>query len=151
MDCDGDGHLDSVCSNSKNSVETLQSSTKDCQSERLTIEDAACVTKGIAFKSSTFSPKLIVFIFITLSLGPKNWMSSVSDETFISELSIPGTHDSASDERGCNGDACQCQDATLEEQLNLGVRAFDIRLSYDTGAVTITYLSRSEIGFFFLF
>jgi len=118
VDCDGDGHLDSVCSNSKNSVETIQSSTKDCQSERLTIEDAACVTKG-----------------------PKNWMSSVSDETFISELSIPGTHDSASDERGCNGDACQCQDATLEEQLNLGVRAFDIRLSYDTGD--------SELGWHF--
>merc|ERR1712241_462464 len=59
-------------------------------------------------------------------------MSSVSDETLISELSIPGTHDSASDDRGCNSDACQCQDATLEGQLNLGVRAFDIRLSYDT-------------------
>ena len=57
----------------------------------------------------------------------------MSDDTNISELSIPGTHDSASDARGCNSDACQCQIYTLEEQLNLGVRAFDIRLSYDTG------------------
>lgn len=65
--------------------------------------------------------------------GNKNtdWMSYLPDYVFISELSIPGTHDTMA--RVCEWGAidpmcwAKCQDLTQDEQLNAGVRAFDIR------------------------
>lgn len=56
------------------------------------------------------------------------WMSFISDTKLITELTIPGTHNS-----GCIYDAPALPDTTktqslsIAEQLNIGVRFFDIR------------------------
>ncbi len=59
-----------------------------------------------------------------------NWMGKLADEKALSLLSIPGSHDSGS--RHSIADVAGiCQDLTIEEQLNAGVRFFDIRLRAD--------------------
>ena len=60
-----------------------------------------------------------------------NWMSYISDDTYISDISIPGTHDSASYRRGGIYSLAHCQNLNLENQLKVGVRYFDIRLDKD--------------------
>ena len=54
-----------------------------------------------------------------------NWMKQIKGETPICKISIPATHDSGA---LLGGAALQCQDITISEQLNAGVRGFDIRL-----------------------
>ncbi len=59
-------------------------------------------------------------------LDTYTWMGSLEDECLLSMLSIPGTHDSGA--KGSILGVANAQDLTLEEQLGLGVRCFDIRL-----------------------
>ena len=56
-----------------------------------------------------------------------NWMSNLDDDTKINKIYIPGTHDSGAlySFLGISG---KCQSYTIEDQLNMGVRFFDIRL-----------------------
>lgn len=56
-----------------------------------------------------------------------NWMSEVSDNQEIRKMSIPGTHDSGAT-HSIVDIAGKCQDLSIKEQLNIGVRLFDIRL-----------------------
>lgn len=66
-----------------------------------------------------------VFNFNAASpLAPMDWMGSLADATKISALTIPGTHDS------CTYNASsisKCQNLTLKQQLEAGIRFIDIR------------------------
>ena len=54
-----------------------------------------------------------------------NWMKDIPDETKLSEMTIPGTHDSLS----LFGICCaRTQTWTLVEQMKAGIRYFDVRL-----------------------
>lgn len=74
-----------------------------------------------------------LFLLLTLLSLPTHsqtiafneWMKSIADATPLCHISIPGTHDSGALE---GGEAFQTQELTLEEQLEAGVRCFDIRL-----------------------
>lgn len=57
-----------------------------------------------------------------------DWMSQVADETQITQMWIPGTHDTMADN---GGDLAECQSWTLMEQLQSGLRVFDIRIKHD--------------------
>lgn len=64
----------------------------------------------------------------TAKLGA--WMACIPDNIFYTMLSIPGSHDAAT--AGVSGilsDISKTQDATILEQLNSGIRAFDMRPS----------------------
>lgn len=52
------------------------------------------------------------------------WMTGLRDDTLLSELSIPGTHDTMA---LYGGDITQTQTLTLQRQLQSGIRAFDMR------------------------
>lgn len=70
------------------------------------------------------------------NLTGANWMSGISDDTYLSDISIPGTHDSGS--RIVDSYAskwAKCQSLSITEQLNIGVRYLDMRLEYDTSCV----------------
>ncbi|WP_033178824.1 phosphatidylinositol-specific phospholipase C domain-containing protein, partial [[Mycoplasma] anseris] len=63
-----------------------------------------------------------------------DWMSDLNDKKLLSDLNIPGTHDSAMFD--CVGAACTfgkwyalTQGANFAEQLKLGIRFFDLRLT----------------------
>lgn len=59
-----------------------------------------------------------------------NWMERIRDETKLSALSIPGTHDSATQYVSLNS-IFQCQDTAIKTQLENGYRYLDIRLVID--------------------
>ena len=52
------------------------------------------------------------------------WMKYLRDDVLLSELSIPGTHETMS---FYGGDAVQCQSMALNFQLQSGIRVLDIR------------------------
>lgn len=55
-----------------------------------------------------------------------NWITPLDDDIYVQQLSIPGTHDAAAYETtGFNLGATQGQ--TLEQQFDMGIRAFDMR------------------------
>ncbi len=68
-------------------------------------------------------------------LAPSNWMANIKDEVSLKDLTIPGTHDSGAD-YGCPDFSYSkyavCQDWTITEQLNKGIRYLDIRLKYNS-------------------
>ena len=69
----------------------------------------------------------------------KNWMANIDDKMWLSEMSIPGTHDTmtSSDhpDNTCNNfivsRCCQTQDLSLREQLDAGIRFVDMRLKHE--------------------
>jgi len=54
-----------------------------------------------------------------------DWMADLPDSLLISELTIPGTHESMS---RCGGSSIECNKTHLDEQFRGGIRALDIRL-----------------------
>ena len=56
-----------------------------------------------------------------------NVLTNLSDDIYISQLNIAGTHDSATAYVAMENTA-RCQDKTIAEQLQMGVRFLDIRL-----------------------
>ena len=56
-----------------------------------------------------------------------NWMEKINDETKLSAMSIPGTHDSATQYVSLSP-IFQCQDTDIKTQLENGYRYLDIRL-----------------------
>jgi len=55
-----------------------------------------------------------------------DWMAGIAGNPRISQITIPGTHDSGARFETVSGTA-KCQSATIAEQLNFGVRLLDIR------------------------
>jgi 1-phosphatidylinositol phosphodiesterase len=66
-------------------------------------------------------------IFLTSRL--EAWMESLRDETPLTGLSLPGTHNSPTCHRALP--SVRCQAATPQEQLNNGVRFFDLRVQIE--------------------
>ena len=65
-----------------------------------------------------------------------NWMSLLPDSRYLSELNIPGTHDSGTTnvEGSWNSsdNKVACQKYFIEQQLYAGVRSLDIRTTWNT-------------------
>src|SRR5665213_1001286 len=59
-----------------------------------------------------------------------NWMSYISSSTPISQITIPGTHESAS-ASGTLSSQAQCQNENIGQQLSDGTRYFDLRCNYE--------------------
>lgn len=76
------------------------------------------------------------------------WMSLIPDETPLRMLTIPGTHDSGA----LHGTLlAQCQDMTIREQLDAGIRFLDIRCKLEDGELKVyhgifyQYLSLDDV------
>lgn len=85
----------------------------------------------------TRTPKLLATAFALAischSLFAENWITSLDGDVYVSQLSIPGTHDSATGE-GFQGalsmfgsSMALTQDLSLGEQWDCGIRVFDLR------------------------
>lgn len=57
------------------------------------------------------------------------WMTPLDDDIYVSQLSIPGTHDAAT--KNCSLSQGRCQDLTIAQQLEMGIRFFDLRPNKD--------------------
>lgn len=86
----------------------------------------------ISGKSYRFSLRLRKLIDTKLN----NWMQDIEDNRLVCKMSIPGTHDTAAD----SGNAwVKTQDKNIEQQLNSGIRFFDIRLVHDNGVLKLCH------------
>ncbi|KAM3418214.1 hypothetical protein BST61_g4218 [Cercospora zeina] len=66
------------------------------------------------------------FIAIIEDYNPKAWMKEFHDDTSLAALSIPGTHNSPTSYKALP--SVRCQAVSPREQLDNGVRFFDIRV-----------------------
>lgn len=55
-----------------------------------------------------------------------NWITPLDDNIYVSQLSIPGTHDAATGD-GTTFSLGKTQEMTLDKQFEMGIRAFDLR------------------------
>ncbi|XP_030066330.1 uncharacterized protein LOC115474807 [Microcaecilia unicolor] len=83
----------------------------------------------------------------TASPAVKNpdWMSSIPDGKYISELSIPGTHDSLS---LYGGPFIQCQSWKLCSQYEAGIRFVDVRCRHFHNSLPIHHGVKYQYYFF---
>ncbi len=65
-----------------------------------------------------------------------NWITPLDDKIYVSQMSIPGTHDSGTGD-GTTFSIGQTQDLTLDKQFELGIRAFDLRPAVSDGDLKI--------------
>lgn len=76
-------------------------------------------------------------------LNGANWMSGISGDRYLHEITMPGTHDSSMCNVGMNSsltglaakaftEAAHTQDRYLDQQLTDGIRIFDLRLTDET-------------------
>ncbi len=70
-----------------------------------------------------------------------DWMKYINNDKYLSEITIPGTHDCGADlhtsAQGTLTNLTIAQDFRIANQLMLGVRWFDIRLNDDDGTMTV--------------
>lgn len=81
---------------------------------------------GNNFNASQYADNSHNTFSIYQAINTNAWMSHVSGEKSLTELSIPGTHDSCS-RVGWIGNYAKCQDINLTQQLEDGIRFLDIR------------------------
>ncbi|MBQ9266242.1 MAG: phosphatidylinositol-specific phospholipase C [Bacilli bacterium] len=67
-----------------------------------------------------------------------SWMKNISDDEYISNISIPGTHDSGA-LYSIADVAGKCQDLSIKKQLESGARFLDIRLIYTNSGFKVIH------------
>lgn len=75
----------------------------------------------------------LCFILPVQSIDYLNWMQTLDDNLFLSRLSIPGAHDAATSSCSSSGlsGSAHTQTYTIAQQLEHGVRMFDLRPVWD--------------------
>lgn len=75
----------------------------------------------------------LCFILPVQSIDYLNWMQTLDDNLFLSRLSIPGAHDAATSSCSSSGlsGGAHTQTYTIAQQLEHGVRMFDLRPVWD--------------------
>lgn len=76
-----------------------------------------------SFQQQAFNDKKELKLSAKYKIG---WMRSLDDNKLISEINIPGTHDTMALH---GGPAAECQSWSLENQLLAGIRYLDLRVS----------------------
>lgn len=67
-----------------------------------------------------------------MKIDPASWMQYIDDQKKLNEINIPGSHDSLAYEMSQNVEKyAKCQNLSIEEQLDQGVRIFDVRLFFN--------------------
>lgn len=67
------------------------------------------------------------FAFQCMAWTGNNWMSELPDNAYVAQVSIPGTHDTATGHGTTMDTYSKTQEITIDQQLELGIRAFDFR------------------------
>lgn len=72
-----------------------------------------------------FTSLLMLCMSVHVKAG--DWMKRLPDNLFVSQVSIPGTHDAATGNGVTLASYSQCQDIDVATQWSIGIRAFDFR------------------------
>ncbi|MFB7172803.1 phosphatidylinositol-specific phospholipase C [Streptomyces sp. NPDC056254] len=68
------------------------------------------------------------------ALGTQDWMSGLGDSTALQRMTIPGTHDSGATRGGLY---VACQNTSIAQQLDSGIRFLDVRCRVTGGSFAI--------------
>lgn len=68
------------------------------------------------------------------ALGTQDWMAGLADSTALQRMTIPGTHDSGARQGGLY---VACQNTSIAEQLDSGIRFLDVRCRVSGGSFAI--------------
>ncbi|MFD7626900.1 phosphatidylinositol-specific phospholipase C [Streptomyces sp. NPDC059851] len=68
------------------------------------------------------------------ALGTQDWMSGLGDPTALQRMTIPGSHDSGARQGGLY---VACQNTSIAEQLDSGIRFLDVRCRVTGGSFAI--------------
>ncbi|MGW7103373.1 phosphatidylinositol-specific phospholipase C [Streptomyces sp. NPDC054838] len=69
-----------------------------------------------------------------VALGTQDWMAGLADSTPLQRMTIPGTHDSGARQGGLY---VACQNTSVAEQLDAGIRFLDVRCRVTGGSFAI--------------
>lgn len=97
---------------------------------------------GCSIAFMAFLSSVLAFTHLSnaekLDHASKEWMAEIDDSKYLSELSLPGTHDSGA--LYSIGDlAGICQDFTIEKQLRAGTRFLDLRLELKGNSLKVVH------------
>lgn len=89
-----------------------------------------------AWHGGSDESKLNVDDYKPKGVDHSQWMKTLKDNRLVADLSLPGSHDACTAEGWSNPYigfihemTAKCQDLTIQEQLKVGVRVFDLRRS----------------------
>ncbi|MGW5851507.1 phosphatidylinositol-specific phospholipase C [Streptomyces sp. NPDC055254] len=68
------------------------------------------------------------------TLGTQDWMAGLADSTALQRMTIPGTHDSGARQGGLY---VACQNTSIAQQLDSGIRFLDVRCRVTGGSFAI--------------
>ena len=77
------------------------------------------------------------------NVSTSDWMSVIRDDTYLTEITVPGTHDSCArkfhneDAFGVMSGISKCQNLNITEQLDAGIRFLDVRCECDASSHSI--------------
>ena len=85
------------------------------------------------------------------SVDHSKWMAPLADSRMVADLSLPGTHNACTAEgwhlaQLLSESTAKAQDLTIDEQLKVGVRVFDLRPERVLNAATASYELRCSHG-----
>jgi hypothetical protein len=118
-------------------VQTAYSDKPDLQlyvcARRGSIRDYAVQLTGDGDNSETLDGTSVKLdgagLLFTITHTFEPWMSRLADDRMLHQVTLPGTHESATWELGLSS---RCQHTSVEQQLYIGARYFDVRLDTDT-------------------
>ena len=133
------GSASVYASNGQSDVVMVEGESKTCKAYLLPV----ALTNGVKvtvhtndgkFYSQDFSESISAGatkdLTITSTTANNLWMATIPGNTYFSFVSTPGAHDAATSGVTSYTSASKCQDMTIKQLLDAGVRAFDIRPGY---------------------
>ena len=101
------------------------------------------LNKNISLTNNHFRKKTTVemgTLQTTTEFSYETWMANLADMTYVSQLSMPGTHDAgAYNATIISATFAQTQTLDIGSQLNAGIRVLDFRPAYDDGEFDVAH------------
>ena len=119
-----------------NCRESKETGIMKVQSKLITVSDevvSANVGKKLSIKMGAL-PNPIIFSYET-------WMANLDEDVYVSQISLPGTHDAGAypSASGWDNALAQTQLVDIISQLNAGIRVLDFRPKYVNGTFNIAH------------
>ncbi|MGN1085719.1 MAG: phosphatidylinositol-specific phospholipase C domain-containing protein, partial [Porcipelethomonas sp.] len=135
-----DGDSDPETFYIKNVYSGLYLAPEDFFTASMGYDDRQCLSEG---KNTVLSNQAFTWKVEVVNRTPdsvksqREWMKNIDGSTPLSAINIPGTHDACTaNVEGSWNESCNfvaCQKYFIREQLEVGVRAFDLRMLYKDG------------------
>ena len=94
----------------------------------------ACLSALLILPVTASNSSRVNLYATNVNIKANEWMKSLNDTLLIRHLSLPGTHDSGA---MWGGEALRTQSSTFSQQLETGIRAFDVRLQSHNGKLGV--------------